>query len=375
MSSPISNQRDPLAPRRKLEVERTTIYQPDQEWTYSHHASITHYKGRYYAIWSNGHEHEDYPGQRILIASSADFAEWTEPEPLVGPLDGKHSEVTLTAAGFHQHDDELIAYYGLYEYTAEATARGIIAGKEHEDISLWAMSTRDGQTWSTPRNLDVPVVPNHGPQPTKSGRLIIAGNIAFPYSDHPDGLSGWTMTGIYPPSMAATIFDDPSAFWFVQAEAGWPAALCEGSFYETDDGVLHMLLRTTGPAYAGKLWVTESHDEGTTWSTPVETSFSDNDTKFHFGRLPDGRFYYVGSPDVEPRGARNPLVLSLSSDGIHFDTHMILADEEYTQRRPGLHKGGLYGYPHTILHDGHLCVIVSLRKEAVAVMRTPLAAL
>ncbi len=375
MPSPITNCYDPQSARRKLAVERTTIYQPTTEWTYSHHASITFYKGRYYAIWSNGHEHEDYPGQRVLIASSADFADWTEPEALVGPIAGKHSEVILTAAGFHQYDDELIAYYGQYEYTAEAIARGIVVGKEHQDYSLWAMRTRDGQTWSAPQNVGAPIVPNHGPQPTQSGRLIISGNTAFPYTDDPSGLSGWTMTGIFPADQAATFADDSSTFWFLQADMGWPAALCEGSFYQTDDGVLHMLLRTTGPGYAGKLWVSESRDDGTSWSSPQETDFTDNDTKFHFGRLPDGRFYYVGSPDPKPQYHRNPLVLSLSTDGVRFDQHMVLADEEYVQRRAGQHKGGLYGYPHTMIHDGQLYVIISLRKEAVDVMRVPLAQL
>ena len=244
------------------------------------------------------------------------------------------------------------------------------------------MTTTDGRAWSAPIDMNVPIVPNHGPQPTKSGRLIISGNIAFPYTDDPSGLAGWRMTGIYPDDMAATIFDDSEAFWKVQARMGWPAGLCEGSFYQTDDGVLHMLLRTTGPGYAGKLWVTESRDDGTTWSSPVETVFTDNNTKFHFGRLPDGvgrptagRYYYVGCPDPEPHGARNPLVLSLSEDGARFDRHFILADEEYVQRRAGQAKGGLYGYPHTMIHDGYLYTIVSLRKEAVAVLRVALSAI
>jgi hypothetical protein len=68
-------------------------------------------------------------------------------------------------------------------------------------------------------------------------------------------------------------------------------------------------------------------------------------------------------------------VLSLSEDGVRFDRAFILADEDYEMRRPGLHKGGLYGYPHTLLRDGFLHVIVSLRKEAVAVLRLPLRAL
>ncbi len=68
--------------------------------------------------------------------------------------------------------------------------------------SLWAMTTTDGQHWSQPIDMHAPIVPNHGPQPTRSGRLVISGNISFPYSDDPSGLSGWTMTGIYPADMA-----------------------------------------------------------------------------------------------------------------------------------------------------------------------------
>jgi hypothetical protein len=371
----ITNCYTPQARRPKLPVERAILYQPDREWTYSHHASITFFKGRCYATWSNGREHEDYPGQRVLIASAEDFNQWSAPEPLVGPLPGDHSELVLTAAGFHQHGGTLVAYFGQYEYTAEAVRSGIRNSYAHQDTQLWAMTSADGRTWSAPLDMQAPIVPNHGPQPTRSGRLIISGNIAFPYTDDPGGLTGWTMTGIYPDDMAATIFDDSEAFWKVQAAMGWPAGLCEGSFYQTGDGVLHMLLRTTGPGYAGKLWGTESRDDGATWSAPAETAFTDNNTKFHFGRLPDGRFFYVGCPDPQPRGARNPLVLSLSEDGVRFDQHFILADEEYVQRRTGLHKGGLYGYPHTMIHDGYLYTIISLRKEAVAVLRVALAAL
>ncbi len=216
-------------------------------------------------------------------------------------------------------------------------------------------------------DLGLPVVPNHGPQRTASGRLIISGNISFPYTDDPCGLRDWRMTGVYPSSMAETVVDDSEGFWQVQAVAGWPNGLCEGSFYQTDDGILHMLLRTN----TERLWVTESSDDGATWSLPQPTEFSDNATKFHFGRLPDGRFYYVGCPDPEPRWQRSPLVLSLSEDGMCFDHHYILADDStpYEQGAAGMHKGGDYGYPHTLVHDGCLHIIVSRRKEAVEVMR------
>jgi hypothetical protein len=370
----ITNRSDsPVRPR--LPVEKAFLYRPVHEWTYSHHASIAFFKGSYYAIWSNGREHEDCPGQRILIASSPDFEHWSEPRALVGPLPGKHSELVLTAAGLHQYNGTLVAYYGQYEYGPQTLQTGVRMAQDHQDTSLWAMTTSDGLTWGQPLDMHAPIVPNHGPQPTRSGRLVISGNISFPYSDDPTGLSGWQMTGVYPPELQAEIFDDSQSFWSVQAHMGWPAGLCEGSFYQTDDGLLHMLLRTTGPGYAGKLWQTESADDGTTWRPPIESDFSDNNTKFHFGRLPDGRFYYVGCPDPLPRGARLPLVVSLSEDGIHFNRHSILADEPYQMQREGLHKGGTYGYPHTMIHDGYLHAIFSLRKEAVAVLRVALSQL
>jgi hypothetical protein len=64
-------------------------------------------------------------------------------------------------------------------------------------------------------------------------------------------------------------------------------------------------------------------------------------------------------------------VLSLSEDGECFDRHVILADDStsYKQCAAGMHKGGDYGYPHTLVHDGCLLVIVSRRKEAIEVLR------
>lgn len=341
-------------------VESVLIYQPTNEWTYSHHQSITFFKGRFYAIWSNGREHEDREGQRVLMATSLDFNNWTAPRPLVDSVkDEKGVERVLTAAGFHQYDNTLVAYFGNY-------------GPKKETTHLQAVTTIDGEHWSAIREMGVPVNPNHGPQRTASGRLIIAGNISFPYTDDPTGLTGWHMTGIYPTNMAATIKDDPASFWDVAKKQGWNAALCEGSFFQTDDSVLHMPLRNTGKQFPYRLWLTESRDNGATWSTPVETEFSDTNAKFHFGRLPDGQFYYVGNPIG---GGRTPLVLSLSRDGVKFDKHFILGETHYERRKPGAAKGGEYGYPHSMIHDGYLYVITSRQKEAVEVLRVALAVL
>ena len=368
MESPITNGYDPQKERPHLDVERVLIYRPDTEWTYSHHPAIAFFNGRFCAIWSNGRENEDDTGQRVLISTSADFHAWTEPRPLVDTLQGRHSELVLTAAGFHQHAGRLVAYFGQYEYRPEVLEGGRRrpGDQGHQDTCLRAVTTGDGERWSEILDVGLPIVPNHPPQKTTSGRLIIAGNIMFPYTDDPSGLSKWKKAGIYPEEMEEEVYDDSEGFWKVRERRGWSPGLCEGSFYQTDDGVLHMLLRSGQK----RLWVTESSDDGRTWSWPLATGFTDNNTKFHLGRLPDNRFYYVGCPD--PEGARNPLILSLSEDGVRFDHHFVITDQIYEQKKEGLHKGGEYGYPHTLIHEGFLYIIVSRCKEGMEIIRTPL---
>ena len=337
-----------------LEIEREMIYKPDTTWMYSHHASITHFKNKFIAIWSNGMIDEDKPGQRVVFATSKDFFSWSKPKVLANPsvYNGDTLNV-LTAAGFHQFNDTLVAYFG--EYSPYRT-----------NTHLWAKTSIDGKHWSNAINMHVPVNPNHGPEKITNGRLIISGNFTFPYTDDYRGLSGWTMTSFYADSLYKQ--DNPATF-YAPAEKNNLPPLCEGSFFQTDDGIIHMLLRVTGKGWKGRLWLTESKDNGSYWSFPVETDFTDNDSKFHFGRLPDKRFYYVGIPDTLHHYARTPLVLSLSDDGKLFNKNYIIADQPYTLRKEGLYKGGQYGYPHTMIYKGYMYIIISRQKEAIEVIR------
>lgn len=372
---------------RKAKVETVFIYEPVNDWSYSHHQSITFFKGKFYAIWSNGRRNEDDPEQRVLISSSEDFYSWTDPTPLVDSKQGEHSSLVLTAAGFHQNEDTLVAYLGKYEYELDYLKRnqvqkdGYLSIKMpkptdrrtrgcmgHMGTELWAISKKRQESWGNLENLNLPIVPNHGPQKTHSGRLIISGNVSYPYTDERSGLADWAMSGIYPSNMDP-VYDDAEAFWVVKEMRGWDVGLCEGSFYQTEDNVIHMLLRSL----TSYLWVTESSDDGITWSDPKPTKFTDNNTKFHFGSLPDGRVYYVGCPD--PEGSRTPLVMSVSKDGRNFDRHLILGSDEYVSKREGRAKGGQYGYPHTLVHDGYIYIIISRCKEAVQVIRISLSEL
>ena len=92
-------------------------------------------------------------------------------------------------------------------------------------------------------------------------------------------------------------------------------------------------------------------------------------SKSYFGRLPDGRYLYVGTPDKRRPGDRHPLVLAISDDGYDFDRTYILSDDHYSQLYPGRWKGGDYGYPFAIADDGYIYVIVSRHKERMEILR------
>jgi hypothetical protein len=204
------------------------------------------------------------------------------------------------------------------------------------------------------------------PQPLNSGRLLICGNFTFGYTDDKTGLSNWKLTSFYPDSLYKE--DNPATFYRPAEKLGLPP-LCETSFFQTGDDVIYSLLRVTGKGWKGRLWLTVSKDKGESWSLPEETNFTDNDSKFHFGKLPNGKFYYVGIPDTLHHYDRNPLVLATSADGKSFDHQYIIANSIYQLKKEGLWKGGQYGYPYTFIKEDYMYVIISRQKEAIEVLR------
>lgn len=367
-ASPIANPGYDPDTAARLPVERAWIHRPEADWSYCHHPFITHHAGRYVAMWSNGRRDEDAPGQRVQFATSVDGLRWDPAQTLAGPRQGRRFEVQLTAAGFHAHDGRLIAYVGQDEYAALDQGERPFDGHGRGDRGVRALISTDLRTWEDRGLLGAPMLFNHGPRRLASGRLLAAGFIAFPWTDDPAGLVGWRMAGFADLSQHA---DGPTSAsgYAIKARLGLASGLTEGAWYQTDDGIIRMLLRSG----EDRLWVSESRDDGETWSLPRPTGFSDNVSKFHLGRLPDGRWYYVGTPDPAPRWRRNPLVLSLSRDGVIFDRHAIIADQPGEARVAGMHKVGDYGYPHTLIHDRHLHVVVSRSKESVELLRVDVA--
>lgn len=353
---------------KRLESVIGTVYEPVSGWSYAHHAFITHFCGKFRAIWSNGTCTEDDFGQRVMMAESCDGEHWENIRPVVTPEMLGNRKAILTAAGFYIHGNMLHVYYGYFSYARNALREDggrPLADAGHENTMLGVVSTADCCAWSEPKKLGICMVANHGPQATASGRLIISGNTVFPYTDNPNGTEDYRITGIYGNAFTDTVVrDDSESIRYVSDFNGWKDRLiCEGSFFQTDDCILHMMLRSN----AGYLWCSESSDDGETWSVPFKTDFINDGSKFHFGRLPDGRFYCVSNARLS--GDRNPLELHIAQDGENFHTYYVLRDEPYEMKSPDLRKGGLYGYPHTLIHEGYMYVIYSKRKEVIEVTK------
>lgn len=359
-------------PAEKLISTVGKVYEPEsREWSYSHHAAITFFKGKFYAFWSNGLINEDDVGQRVMIAESDDGINWANVRPLVLPeiIDKKG---VASAAGVFTNDDILNVYFGYYNYDESTLLEDGTRPREdiaHRNVKSGVISSSDGVNWTQPYFLNFKAMGGE-PRKTASGRIIMSGGVMFPYTDDPNAIEGYHITGIYgnafgdePPC------DDSESIHRVSKFNGWDGLICEGSFFQTDDNVIHMMLRSN----TERLWCSESTDNGETWSAPEKTEYSDDGSKFHFGRLPDGRFY--GVSNAKPYSGRNPLYICVSDDGENFNKSFIIRDEPCEKKYDGLFKGGTYGYPHTLIHDGYMYVIYSKNKESIEVSRFDLSQL
>ena len=61
------------------------------------------------------------------------------------------------------------------------------------------------------------------------------------------------------------------------------------------------------------------------WSAIAQTNIPDVVSNHNAGRLPDGRTFLLHNPVVQSKDRRDPLVVSLSSDGYVFNRSFVVA--------------------------------------------------
>jgi hypothetical protein len=366
----ITNNYDPGKKRPKICCEKRVIFEPYEGGEYSHHPRIIEFKGKIYVMFSVGHINEDDVGQHVQYCITEDFNEWTAPQVLVAPWPGEKRPMVLSPGGWYTDGETLVAYFAILEYTEDWIVDGHrkpgSKGRVHHGIKC--ITSKDGLHWGKPIDIGQGFGCNHQPTRLKSGRLLFSGAENHAYTDNNDGVHDWKYVRCFPQGYPGRgEADNGEGVDTMSGLVGQTVGLCEGSFVQIDSGTIYMFLRS-GTDY---LWASESRDDGETWSLPKPTLFTDNRTKFHLGRLPGGKYYYVGTPDPFPPRTRHVLALSLSDDGLNYTQHFILADEQYKGKYVGLDKNGVYGYPSTMVLNGYFYVTVSICKETIIVLRFP----
>jgi hypothetical protein len=76
-------------------------------WNFRLHSYLTHFAGRYWAMWSHGRQVEDHPTQHLRFATSSDGLRWSEARILAGPP--SRDGFRYIARGFWIRDGKLLA--------------------------------------------------------------------------------------------------------------------------------------------------------------------------------------------------------------------------------------------------------------------------
>ena len=356
----------------KIASDRATVQAHDHTgYAFNHHPDIAVMNGTIYVTYTQSVHDEDAPGQQVVISSSKDFFNWSEPV-VCGPCqENKLCAGTETANvpyGLVAWNGTLYQYYAARQYGPNKFVNGKFqanAELEGVDDVMMSKSTDGGKTWEVMKYGTY----NGAPRLSKTGRWYSQkgyGMTWLEYGKEPNGLS-WDDVG----TMGAADLNDAHAR--VKKLNG---VLTESSMFESPDYSFHIMVRSE----AGYLWHTESLDNGETWSGMYPTKFTSASSMWQFGNLPDGRVFGVGSSDISQ--GRYPLELWVSDDGINFDTCYILRDEydiaetgeTFVPKGQNSHcygwaKGGQYGYPHYAFDDEYLYVAYSRYKEMMEITR------
>jgi hypothetical protein len=363
-------------------LRKVTLYRAaDNPDHFSHHAYLAAHECILFAAWSTHLRDEDGSGQYVSFSRSRDNGQtWTSAKELFPPLDtvrvradqDNEKDLVLIANGFAIVDDTLyaIAEAHMLGGCREAKPPGIPVAK---DIVNHTFESRPG-VGRIARSL----APN--------GAL---GPIFWLVDNPPAAVEGFpAYASAADPACAATAraINDylaepehwPSWEFVKQTTRIWARdghKLCEPTeAYHLPDGSRARIFRDASRG-SGCQYVQFESGDGPThengWQMPQRTDFPDAYSRSAAGNLPDGTAYIINNPG----NGRDPLVISLSSDGLTFDRHAIICCDTPPVQFVGVAKGQGFQYPHARINDGMLHVLYSIGKEDMELTSIPLAEL
>ena len=325
-------------------------------WTYQHHIGIGCWKGKLYAVWDMTPKDEDIPPCHVVYSTSSDGFTWSKPRDLF-PYGQAYN---LRFYFFHSGNGRMLAFGAGFFPTDDIR-------EAEKDILLVRETTADhklGEVYTL-------IKPGAGLPPffEKSEDEGFKAACREAVNNRP--LLEQQDYGVF--------LGERRMKW--HDEKNWPGGKIGGfgdfwvfgkaqCFYHRADGTL-MSISKMG-------FVTQSADEGQTWSLPViPKGVVGGSGKLWAQKTPDGRYAMIYIPQ---RSARYPMAVTTSDDGITFTNMRVIHGEVSPQRYAGRAKGGGPQYLRGVaewggdapsLDKNSIWVIYSVNKEDIWVSRIP----
>ncbi|MGE0759454.1 MAG: sialidase family protein [Pirellulaceae bacterium] len=331
-------------------------YTPDQPLTMEKmrlnlHNYLAHHEGRFWCIWSDGPQIEDWPTQEVKFATSDDGLHWSPAKSVTGTPEEPYAFI---ARGLWVRDGQLLALAAHY--------RGKGAFGVNKELELWAYGWNPRtETWEFLSKVYDNAINNFPPQPLPDGNWIMTRRDArFNVSILIGGrqrLDQWDVVPVVRMGEVPGFRPDEPIIWLMP------------------DRSVQALFRDNGGSM--RLYQSVSRDSGRTWETPVLTNFPNATSKIV--SLGTSRGYRVLVSNANVRLARRELHLSVSSDGRRFtrmarlDIPALAAPLGYETIWAKFAKGvASLQYPHVLEHDNCLYIALSRCKLQTEVFRIPL---
>ena len=329
----------------------------EKGWTYQHHVGMGEWKGKLYGIWDMTHVGEDNPPVRVVYATSDDGFNWTPPKDLYPFNKAYNSRFYF----FHSSNDRMLVFASGWYPTNNVA--------EDRKVRLYVREITADHKLGEIYTLIKPAA-GHPPAYTESKdagflqacREVLNNKLLLEQADYGillgDKKMKWHEGKNWPGGRIPSIGGD---LWI------FGKSMC---FYHRKDGVL------VGTCKMG--WVTQSRDEGQTWSFPtIPRGIKGGGGKTWAQATPDGRYTMIYIPQGDHR---YPMAITTSDDGITFKDMRVIHGEVPPQRYEGRAKPlgpqylrGLseWGSDGSRQEKDCIWTIYSMSKEDIWVSRVP----
>ncbi|HOX02170.1 MAG TPA: exo-alpha-sialidase [Candidatus Paceibacterota bacterium] len=329
----------------RIPVQHAVVSDATARKGVNQHNYLIHYKGRFWAMWSDGPDIEDRVGQVVKYATSQDGLNWSPPEFLTPypPHSGPDSPIYNTRSkegfryisrGFWMREDQLLALVSLDE------AAGFFGPSLQLRAFRWSPATRK---WDDIGVVHTNAINNFPPQKLPTGELAMTRR-----------MHDYSRTGVQLLIGGVKALDQWTSIPVVAK--GESSLRAEEPIWWTlpDQNLIALFRDNDGSKY---LFRSFSTDNGRTWSKPVKTNFPDATSKLYGMRLSNGSYALVSNSNPK---RRDPLTLALSDDGMVFNRLFYLVGGRHVD------------YPHMIEHEGCLYIAHSGGKRSVEIEKVRL---